>query len=48
MILLVNGSPQIEGNLHRMLRFIAYGMGCETELVHLATLDIAPCRGCLG
>jgi len=48
MILVVNGSPQIEGNLHRMLRFIAEGTGHDAESVHLPSLDIAPCRACLG
>ena len=48
MILVVNGSPQREGNVHRMLRFIAEGTGRDTEYVHLSTLDISPCRACLG
>ena len=48
MILVINGSPQIEGNLHRMLRFIAEGKGYDAEYVHLPSLDIAPCRACLG
>jgi len=48
LILVINGSPQIEGNTHRMLRFIAEGTGCGAEYVHLPSLDIAPCRACLG
>ena len=48
MILFINGSSRRDGNLHRMLRFIADGTGCDTEMVHLPSLKIAPCRSCLG
>ena len=46
MILVINGSPMTDGNLHRMLQFIADCSGCETEMLHLASLDIAPCYSC--
>ncbi|MBM4284237.1 MAG: flavodoxin family protein [Deltaproteobacteria bacterium] len=48
MILFVNGSPQPNGNLHRMLEKIALDTDRECELIPLADLDIRPCRGCVG
>jgi NAD(P)H-dependent FMN reductase len=47
MILVVNGSPQPQGNLHRLLEKIAGGTGKPYELVHLADLTIGPCKGCV-
>lgn len=47
MILVVNGSPQPRGNLHRMLEQVARDTGREYDLVHLARLDIKPCLGCV-
>jgi NAD(P)H-dependent FMN reductase len=47
MILVVNGSPQPQGNLHRMLEKIARDTGRPYELVQLANLSIEPCKGCV-
>jgi multimeric flavodoxin WrbA len=47
MILVVNGSPQPQGNLHRMLDQIARGAGKPYEMVRLADLTIMPCKGCV-
>lgn len=46
MILVVNGSPTPQGNLHRMLEKIAEDTNEDYELVNLAGLTIGPCRGC--
>ncbi len=46
MILVINGSPRIKGNLHRMLVKVAEDTGEDYELIHLAKLRISPCRGC--
>jgi multimeric flavodoxin WrbA len=47
MILVVNGSPQPRGNLHRLLENIARSTGKPYELVQLANLTIQPCKGCV-
>lgn len=48
MILVINGSPKPQGNLHRMLEKIARDSGQAYEMVHLAELHINPCRGCVN
>jgi multimeric flavodoxin WrbA len=48
MILVVNGSPQPQGNLCRMLEKIARGTGKPYEMVHLSKLTIGPCMGCVA
>ncbi len=47
MILLINGSPKPQGNLHRILEKIARDSGAEYEMIHLAKLRINPCVGCV-
>jgi multimeric flavodoxin WrbA len=47
MILIINGSPQPQGNLHRMLEKIAVDTGYPYEMVQLARLTIEPCKGCV-
>lgn len=47
MILLVNGSPKLNGNLHRMLEKIAFETGLDYEMIHLSRLKINPCMGCV-
>ena len=47
MVLIVNGSPQLQGNLHRMLEKIARDSGQPHELIHLSKLKIRPCLGCV-
>lgn len=47
MILLINGSPKPNGNLHRMLEKVAFGTGLDYEMIHLARLRINPCMGCV-
>jgi multimeric flavodoxin WrbA len=47
MVLIVNGSPKPNGNLHRMLEKVAVGIGEDYEIVHLAKLKIHPCMGCV-
>jgi multimeric flavodoxin WrbA len=47
MILAINGSPKLNGNLHRMVEKIARDTGEDYELVHLAKLKINPCIGCV-
>lgn len=47
MILVVNGSPQPQGNLHRMLEKIARESGKSYEMVNLGNLSIEPCKGCV-
>lgn len=47
MILLVNGSPKPNGNLHRMLEKIALDTGVDYDMIHLPRLKINPCMGCV-
>jgi multimeric flavodoxin WrbA len=47
MILVINGSPKIGGNLHRMLEKIAKDTRLDYEMIHLAKLHINPCMGCV-
>ncbi len=47
MILVVNGSPQPQGNLRRMLTKIARDTGHDFEMINLAELHIEPCKGCV-
>jgi multimeric flavodoxin WrbA len=47
MILLINGSPKPNGNVHRMLEKIAVDTGLDYEMIHLARLKISPCLGCV-
>lgn len=47
MILAINGSPKLNGNLQRMLEKIARDTGEDYELVHLVKLNIHPCIGCV-
>jgi putative NADPH-quinone reductase len=46
MILVVNGSPHPQGNLHRMLEKIAQDTGRQYEMINLAELVVDPCMGC--
>jgi hypothetical protein len=48
MILAINGSPQPQGNLQRMLEKILRDTGDRYEMVKLANLTIAPCQGCVA
>ena len=48
-ILILNGSPRINGNTHILLNRVIDGIhaeGKDAELVHLAKLELAPCTGC--
>lgn len=48
-ILILNGSPRINGNTHILLDRVLDGVrsqGRDAELIHLARLGIAPCTGC--
>jgi NAD(P)H-dependent FMN reductase len=47
VILLINGSPKPNGNVHRMLEKIAVDTGESYEMVRLSTLKINPCTGCV-
>ncbi len=49
-ILLINGSPRKKGNTSVLLDEINRVLGCKcirAEIVHLDSMRIAPCRGCL-
>ncbi|NLZ18396.1 MAG: flavodoxin family protein [Desulfobulbaceae bacterium] len=48
-ILILNGSPRINGNTHILLNKVLEGIrsvGGDAELIHLAELQLAPCIGC--
>ena len=45
MILVINGSPKPQGNLHRMLDKLARDTGQPYEMERLAQLNIRPCIG---
>ena len=48
-ILILNGSPRINGNTHILLNRMLEGIrsqGKDAELIHLAKLQLAPCTGC--
>ena len=48
-ILILNGSPRINGNTHILLNRVLEGIrssGGDAEMVHLAHLQLAPCSGC--
>ena len=48
-ILLLNGSPRLNGNTHFLLSRLLEGIqatGKEAELIRLADLTITPCSGC--
>lgn len=45
MILVINGGPKLQGNLHRMLEKIARNIGYDYEMVHSAKLKLNPCVG---
>lgn len=47
MILVINGSPKSNGNLHRMLEKVARDTGRDYEVIHLSRLRINPCVGCV-
>jgi len=47
MILLINGSPKPDGNVHRILEKIGRDIGEDYELIHLSKLKIHPCTGCV-
>ena len=47
----INGSARKDGNTALILRLVFAELeaaGIETELIQLADLEIAPCRGCFG
>ncbi len=46
MILAIHSSPELNGNLKRMVIHTAEATGLEYELVRLAELDMRPCLGC--
>ncbi|MHC4441540.1 MAG: flavodoxin family protein [Planctomycetota bacterium] len=47
-ILGISGSPIPNSNTDRTIQYILEHTGLETEFIKLSSLDIAPCRACLG
>jgi multimeric flavodoxin WrbA len=47
-IVAFNGSPRKDGNTVLMIKAVIGETGCESEIVHLYDMTIAPCRGCFG
>lgn len=48
-ILILNGSPRMNGNTHILLSRVVAGVrsqGKDAELIHLARIALAPCTGC--
>jgi len=47
MIICLHSSPARNGNLERMVKYAAQSSGLEHEIISLAEMNIAPCKGCV-